>query len=349
MKNKFKITLCEAAQDGHMDAVQYLVERKIWESSYNYKHKLALLFRDYPLNVPENRMKYIEAHNEVRNNLDDYNEAFCLAAAGGYKEIMQYLIEQLPKLPVRKNVLELITYKECFAFRSAAAGGYRPVMEYLVALAPTKVQYMLESAGMPVSKDPDDGYIYIPNCGEGYSYQALSWAAEGGRQDAVEYLVELASTQAKQMIAYNDYQVFRYAAAKGHLNVMKYLTELAPVNVLIQSALKRKPFNHYANDCKPDDYEDFLRCVQLHQQRRSNLINPNHDDLGLFGYVLVKHAQRHDADEIERRDNNYKFFKKHEHDSTDSTIAPSDERMDGDSFTADADREEGHQDSCNLM
>lgn len=188
-----------AAAAGHLDIVEYLVEKGAYINGINYwdivNHATAL-----ELAADEGHLDIVKYLVEKGARVDatgGAGTALLWAAGKGHLKIVEYLVEQ------GANINAANYYSHSTALEAAASAGYLEVVRYLVK----KRAYV----------DAGD------------TFTALYGAAREGHFEIVKYLVEEGASINGRSCPYRSYSynhtALHVAARRGHFEMVRYLVD----------------------------------------------------------------------------------------------------------------------------
>lgn len=123
-------------------------------------------------------------------NLEEQDEAFCIACENGHLEVAKWILSINPNIN--------ISVADEFAFRSTCEYGYLEVAQWLLSVKPD----------IDISFD---------------SEYAFRWACEGGHLEVAQWLI---SIKPNIDISARDEWAFRLACMRGKLDIAKWLLSL---------------------------------------------------------------------------------------------------------------------------
>jgi ankyrin repeat protein len=145
-----------------------------------------------------------EEHEMMISQSRDY--AFIDAAALGYIDIVNYLIEMTPDEDRRRAMIHV---NNNAAFRWSAVMGHVDIVKLLIEMTPDEQKQAM------IHADND---------------LAFRWSAENGHIDILKLLIEMTpdDEQKQAMIHANNDDALIGAATNGHIDIINYLIEMTP-------------------------------------------------------------------------------------------------------------------------
>ena len=213
-----------AAQKGHLAVVQYLVEMGAVKEKATDDIWTALLMA--AMNGHLVVVQYlVEMGADKEKATDDGWTALLIAAVNGHLGVVQYLVEQGADKENANNGGVSPLY-------IAAANGHLGIVQYLIEIGANKDK-AADDGWTPLLAAAQNGHLamvrYLVEQGadkekaENEGASPLYVAAHEGRLAVVQYLVEMGAD--KDKADNNGWSPLYIAAQNGHLAVVKYLVE----------------------------------------------------------------------------------------------------------------------------
>ena len=230
---RFTNVLGFAAEFGYLHLVRHLVERVGSNPGAHGNHAIRFAATNGHLEV----VKYLCLHTGTVDPASHRNYALRMAAKNKHLGVLRFLLEELTSDydvdPAAENN---------FALTYACLKGHLSVVEYLLTLD-RKYGLLTVRHNEALVAAASEGHLDVVRCLMkagvvdvlSRDQAALRSAAEFGRLDVVEYLLDMCP-EMDPTIRDNDAVIL--AAANGHLEVVEYLVKHYPVNLCAQ--------NHYA-------------------------------------------------------------------------------------------------------
>lgn len=282
--DKNRTALMYACENGHLEAVQYLVENgatiNIWGGFES--HDVPLLLASY--NGHLEIVKYLLEKGADINSASEYasHTALILASINGHLEIVKFLVENNADM----NQTDNETYT---ALMWASDNGYTAIVEYLLENGATdypekniidsaiagdlaNVQKSIENGADINMTEADSinsaldyasmyGHTEIVkyllengadiNSTSGFGTTPLMYAAQNGHLEIIRLLVEGGADLERVNSVGRGETALMFAAQNGHLNIVKYL---APKSDITQKDYDGKTVLEYAQSAEIAEY-----------------------------------------------------------------------------------------------